>query len=426
MADLYREYFNLDPELIKLIKNAEEKIEPYLELIREKTFINQAKVLKAFKKYKVSEYFFSGSSGYGYGDCGRQALEQVYADIFGSEDALVRMQFVSGTHAIATCLFALLKKGDTLVSVSGTPYDTLQKVIGIKNPDKRGTLINSGIKYREVSFNSLGKIDFDSFREILKEDVKVVLLQRSKGYSWRPAVNLAEIEKTAELIKEISPGTILFVDNCYGEFVETREPPELGADLIAGSLIKNPGGGLAPLGGYAAGHKELIELVSERLTAPGLGKELGATMNINRCYFQGFFLAPHVVGEAVKVALFAAALFEELGFAVFPKYDDHRSDIVQAIRFEDPEVLLAFCKGIQSYGPVDSFATPEPGYLAGYSEKVVMAAGTFFQGASLELSADAPYKPPYIAYLQGGLTFEHGKIGVMGAAEEVFKILKKK
>ncbi len=425
MIDLYQKYFNLDPELIKLIKKAEIKIEPYLKIIGENAFLNQAKVLKAFKSYNVSEYFFSGSSGYGYGDCGRQALDKIYADVFGTGDALVRMQFVSGTHAIAVCLFALLKPGDTLISAAGTPYDTLQKVIGKKNPEKKGTLIDSGIEYREIGLNSLGKIDFDSLKEVLKEKVKVVLLQRSKGYSWRPAVSLEEIEKTARLIKEINPGTILFVDNCYGEFVGTREPTELGADLIAGSLIKNPGGGLAPSGGYTAGRRDLIELIADRLTAPGLGKEVGATLNINRYYFQGFFMAPHIVGEALKAALFAAALFEELGFAVNPKFDEYRSDIVQAVKFEDPEILLSFCKGIQSYGPVDSYVTPEPGYAAGYSDKVVMAAGTFFQGASLELSADAPYKPPYTAYLQGGLTFEHGKIGIIGAAKEVFKILKR-
>jgi len=430
MSDIYSSYLDVDSPLADLIKETEKTVHPYFKEIGEIVLINQAKVLKAFKEHQVSDYCFAGSSGYGYGDCGRQVLENVYSSVFGTEESLVRMQFVSGTHALAVCLFALLEPGETLLSAAGVPYDTLQKVIGIRDK-KKGTLMDKGIKYKEANLNSRKRIDFNSLKENLKKEVKVVLLQRSRGYSWRPSVSLEEIGEVAKLIKGISPGTILFVDNCYGEFALDKEPTDLGVDLIAGSLIKNPGGGLAPMGGYAAGHKDLIDLIADRLTAPGLGKEVGATLEINRSLFQGFFLAPHMVGEALKSAIFAAFLFEKLGFEVSPGFNDtrefreSRSDIVQAIKFEDPELLLAFCRGIQANGPVDSFATPEPGYIAGYGEEIVMAAGTFHQGASLELSADAPYKPPYIAYLQGGLTFEHGKIGIIAAAKEVFNVLKR-
>ena len=427
MLDMFSSFLDLDSRLADLIKETDEAVQPSFKEIGEIVLINQAKVLKAYKEHKVSDYCFAGSSGYGYGDWGRQTLEKVYSTVFGTEDSLVRMQFVSGTHALALCLFALLEPGETLLSAAGAPYDTLHKVIGINDNKKRGTLADKGIKYREVNLNSRGRIDFDSLTSNLKKGVKLVLLQRSRGYSWRPSVSLKEIEEVAGLVKEISPGAILFVDNCYGEFALDREPTHLGADLIAGSLIKNPGGGLAPMGGYVAGRKDLIDLIADRLTAPGLGKEVGATLGIKRAFFQGFFLAPHMVGEALKSAVFAAFLFERLGFEVSPRFDESlsRSDIVQAIKFKDPELLLAFCRGIQSHGPVDSFAIPEPGYIAGYGNEVVMAAGTFHQGASLELSADAPYKPPYIAYLQGGLTFEHGKIGVTAAAKEVFKALER-
>lgn len=421
--DLYRDYFNLSPPLINYIQEAEERVLFSFQEIALKALHNQKKVLEAFKEFRVSEFNFFGSTGYGYGDTGRDTLEKIYARIFGVEDALVRLQFVSGTHALAVCLFALLEAGDILLSAAGTPYSTLQRVIGIENDRKRGTLRDKGVRYKEVPLNSRGKIDFATLEKELKKGAKIVFLQRSRGYSWRPAVTLEEMKKVSNLIKRVSPGTIFFVDNCYGEFVDIKEPPEMGADLLAGSLIKNPGGGLAPLGGYAAGKKELIERVGDELTAPGLGKEVGASLNINRSYYQGLFLAPHTVGEALKGALLASSLFGKMGFEVSPLFDETRSDIVQAIKFGDPELLLSFCRGIQSQGPVDSYVVPEPGWIPGYGEKVVMAAGTFYQGASLELSADAPFEEPYIAYLQGGLTYEHGKIGIIHGAKEVFELL---
>jgi len=419
----YKSYFNIPWELARYIEEAEERVLPYFRELGNKVFYNQGKVLNAFKELKVSEFNFSGSTGYGYGDSGRDTLENIYAKVFGTEDSLVRMQFVSGTHAIAVCLFALLDTGDTILSAAGPPYSTLQKVIGLKGEEKKGTLMNKGINYREVNLGPEGNIDFPALERKLREGAELVLLQRSRGYSWRPSVSLAEINNISELIKKVSPGSIFFVDNCYGEFVDTKEPPEKGADLIAGSLIKNPGGGLAPLGGYAAGQKVLIEKVADRLTAPGLGKEVGASLNINRAFYQGLFLAPHMVGEAIKGAVFASCLFEKMGFEVSPRHDEPRSDIVQAIKLKDPDLLLSFCRGIQCQGPVDSFITPEPGWMPGYEDKIVMAAGTFFQGASLELSADAPYKSPYIVYLQGGLTYEHAKLGIIEGAKEVFKRL---
>lgn len=419
----YKNYFNLSSELAQYIEEAEERALPHYKELGTRVFYNQEKVLNAFKEFRVSEFFFSGSTGYGYGDCGRDALESIYSLIFGTEDSLVRMQFASGTHAIALCLFSLLDPGETLLSVTGPPYSTLQKVIGLRGERKEGTLLDKGIKYQEVSLDSRGKIDFPSLEARLRQSPRLVLLQRSRGYSWRPSVSLEEIKKVSELIKKVSPASIFFVDNCYGEFVNIKEPTEKGADLLAGSLIKNPGGGLAPLGGYVAGQKKLIEKVADRLTAPGLGKEVGASLNINRAFYQGLFLAPHMVGEAIKSAVFAASLFEEMGFEVSPRYDEMRSDIVQAIKFDDPDLLLSFCRGIQRRGPVDSFITPEPGWMPGYDDKIVMAAGTFNQGASLELTADAPFVAPYIVYLQGGLTYEHGKLGIIEGAKEVFKLL---
>ena len=425
MSYLYEDYFQLGPELIKKIERVEEKIQPYINNIQETVLDNQAKVLSAFKEYRVSEFHFAGSTGYGYNDSGRQVLENIYADVFGAEESLVRTHFVSGTHTLSVCLDALLSPGETLLSAAGAPYDTLQKVIGLSSSTRKGTLLQKGVNYRQVELTPHGTLDLPELERVIKKikSVTVVLLQRSRGYAWRPAVTLAEIESLSQLIKKINPKIILFVDNCYGEFVNPLEPTQVGADLIAGSLIKNPGGGLAPTGGYAAGRKDLIGLIADRLTAPGLGKEVGATLTHNRSLFQGFFLAPHGVGEALKAAVFTAALFEEIGFEVSPFFHQPRSDIVQAIQFNHPQTMLSFCRGIQKHAPVDSYVQPQPASMAGYGDQVVMAAGTFIQGGSLELSADAPYRPPYIAYLQGGLTFEHGKIAVIGAAKEVLETL---
>ncbi|MDO9574829.1 MAG: methionine gamma-lyase family protein [Candidatus Contubernalis sp.] len=425
MSYLYEKYFQLDSKLLKRIQSAEEKIQYGINKIKEITLDNQAKVLSAFKENRVSEFHFAGSTGYGYNDSGRQVLEKIYAEVFGGEEALVRTHFVSGTHTLSVCLDALLSPGETLLSAAGSPYDTLQKVIGITASPQKGTLVEKGVNYRQVELTSEGSLDFQEIERVLKKikSVTVVLLQRSRGYAWRPSVSLAEIEMLSNLIKKTNPKVIYFVDNCYGEFVNLVEPPEIGADLIAGSLIKNPGGGLAPMGGYAVGRKDLIDLIADRLTAPGLGKEVGATLTHNRSLFQGFFLAPHVVGEALKSAIFAAALLDEYGFEVSPTFDEVRGDIVQAIRFIEPKHMLSFCQGIQKHSPVDSYVKPQAANMAGYGDQVIMAVGTFIQGASLEMSADAPYRSPYTAYLQGGLTFEHGKIAVIGAVKEVLETI---
>lgn len=425
MSYLYQKYFQLDSELMKKIQRVEEKIQPYLINIQDMVLNNQAKVLNSFKKHRVSEFHFAGSTGYGYHDRGRQVLENIYAEVFGAEESLVRTHFVSGTHTLWVCLDALLSPGETLLSAAGVPYDTLQKVIGLNSSSKKGTLTQKGVNYRQVELTPNGMLNLIELERVLKKikSVRVILLQRSRGYAWRPAVPIAEIEKLSKLIKKINSNIILFVDNCYGEFVRPLEPTQVGADLIAGSLIKNPGGGLAPTGGYAAGRKDLMELIADRLTAPGLGKEVGATLTHNRSIFQGFFLAPHGVGEALKTAIFAAALFEDMGFEVSPNYNQPRSDIVQAIQFDYPQTMLSFCQGIQKHAPVDSYVQPQSANMAGYGDQVVMAAGTFVQGGSLELSADGPYRPPYTAYLQGGLTYEHGKIAVIGAAKEVLETL---
>ncbi len=425
MSYLYGKYFQLDSRLTNIILQAEKNIEPFIQNTHEITLDNQSKILRAFKKHRVSEFHFAGSTGYGYNDSGRQTLESIYAEVFGTEESLVRTHFVSGTHTLWVCLDALLSPGNTLLSAAGAPYDTLQKVIGLSSPTQKGTLLHKGVHYRQIELTSDGTIDFKELERLLKKikNTAVVLLQRSRGYAWRPAVTLGEIETAARLIEKINPDIILFVDNCYGEFVNTREPAEVGAHLTAGSLIKNPGGGLAPAGGYAAGRKDLMERIADRLTAPGLGKEVGATLNQNRSLFQGLFLAPHAVGESLKTAIFAAALFEEMGFEVSPVFQQPRSDIVQSIKFTHPETMLSFCRGIQMHSPVDSYVHPQPAPVAGYGDQVVMAAGTFVQGGSLELSADAPYRSPFTAYLQGGLTYEHGKIAVIGAAKEVFETL---
>ncbi|UNC91902.1 methionine gamma-lyase family protein [Candidatus Contubernalis alkaliaceticus] len=425
MSYLYKKYFQLDSKFLKKIEKAEEKIQPSINLIKEIVLDNQAKVLRAFKENRVSEFHFAGSTGYGYHDIGRQVLENIYAEAFNGEEALVRTHFVSGTHTLFVCLDALLSPAETLLSAAGAPYDTLQKVIGINTLPQKGTLAAKGVSYRQVDLTPEGRLDFQELERVLKKikSVTVVLLQRSRGYAWRPSVSLAEIEKLSNLIKKINPNIIYFVDNCYGEFVNPVEPLEIGADLIAGSLIKNPGGGLAPAGGYAVGRKDLIELIADRLTAPGLGKEVGATLAHNRSLFQGLFLAPHAVGEALKTAIFAAALLEEYGFEVSPTFGEERGDIVQAVRFTQPDYLLSFCQGIQKHSPVDSYVQPQPANMAGYGDKVIMAAGTFIQGASLEMTADAPYRSPYTAYLQGGLTFEHGKIALIGAIKEVLETI---
>ena len=371
------------------------------------------------REVRLSEAHFTTTSGYAYDDIGRQKLDELYAMVFDAEKALVRTQFVSGTHALATVLFGLLRPGDTLLSVTGVPYDTMQTVIGYAHPSP-GSLKEFGISYDEVPLQD-GRVDLTALSQKVTPKTKVALIQRSRGYSLRPPLTMENISQICRTIKAIQPHCVCFVDNCYGEFVNLTEPIAAGADIMAGSLIKNPGGGLAPTGGYIAGKAALVELAAYRLTAPGMGDELGASLANNRLLFAGLFLAPHVVSQAMKGAIFAAGVFSHLGYAVSPAFAERREDIIQAIELKSPKKLIAFCRGLQKYSPVDSFAAPEPWNMPGYADQVIMAAGTFVQGASIELSADGPMRPPYHVYLQGGLTFEHAVIGILGAAQAVLE-----
>lgn len=409
---------NISKKIIDICVSTEDEVLEQFKKVDEICEFNQYKVLAAMQKHRISEMHFNCSTGYGYGDVGREALEKVYADIFGCEDALVRSQIVSGTHALALCLFGVLKPGDELISITGKPYDTLEHIIGIdKCPS--GCLSELGVIYNQIELTSAGKINYNEVTKKINEKTKMILIQRSLGYSWRPSLTLEDIEYTIKFIKIMNPDIICMVDNCYGEFLDFKEPTEVGADMIAGSLIKNPGGSIAPTGGYVCGRTDLVEMSANRLVAPGIGKECGATLGINRLFFQGLFIAPHIVSEAVKGAVFCSKLFSKLGFEVNPDYNAKRSDIIQAIKFNNRDALIAFCQGIQKGSPVDSFVNPEPWDMPGYKDQVIMAAGGFVQGASIELSADAPLRAPYIAYLQGGVTFEHVKIGLIYALQNL-------
>ena len=379
---------------------------------------NTQRVLGAFQEYRVAENYFAGTTGYGYDDLGRDKLDEIYADLFGTEAALVRIQFVNGTHAIACALFGALKAGDVLVSAVGAPYDTLLGVIGVVDKGQ-GSLKDYGVEYRQVDLVD-DKPDLEGMAKAVADPkVKAVLIQRSKGYSTRASLSVEEIGEMCKVIKAANPNVSILVDNCYGEFVETLEPTHMGADLVVGSLIKNPGGGLAPTGGYIAGRRDLVEGAAQRLTVPGIGGECGCTLGQNRLLYQGLFLAPHTVAQAVKTAVFAAKMMELLGYETEPHSSTVRRDIIQMIHMREPEALKKFCKGIQFGAPVDSYVTPEPWDMPGYDHPVIMAAGAFVQGASIELSADAPMREPYTVYLQGGLTFESGKLGVMLAVQEL-------
>lgn len=393
---------------LQIIRDAEEKLAVRFEQLEENAYHNQAKVLTAFKKYHLRDSHFNPSSGYGYGDIGRERLEDIYAEVFKGEDALVRSQIVSGTHAISSCLFAILRPGDHLLSISGRPYDTLANIIGQDN-NIPGTLVDRGIYYEEVKLDQNEHPDYEAISAAVNKNTTMVLIQRSRGYSLRPALSTEEITKMVRLVREKNSSTIIMVDNCYGEFVELREPLECGADIMAGSLIKNPGGGLAPSGGYITGKRELVERVAYHLTAPGLGKEMGAFLINKRNFFQGLFLAPHVVLQALKSAVLLAYVFEQYGYQVSPRWNEARADIVQAILLNNPDEVLQFCQLVQSNSPVDSDLTLEFGEMPGYSDKIVMAAGTFVQGSSIELSCDAPLRKPYAVYMQGGLTYEHSR-----------------
>lgn len=405
-------------ELLSLKKEILEEISPLFRRVEEISEANTLKILDAMREARLSEAHFNTTAGYAYDDIGRQKVDELFARVFGAERALVRTQFVSGTHALATVLFGLLRPNDELLSLTGAPYDTMQTVIGYAN-ESPGSLKEFGVKYRELPLTEEGRIDFDNVAAAIKPETKLCLIQRSRGYSFRPTLTIEDIERVCNLVHGNNSRVVCFVDNCYGEFTDTREPVQVGADIMAGSLIKNPGGGIAPTGGYIAGRAKLVELASYRLTAPGMGDELGASLANNRQLFQGLFLAPHVTAQAVKGALFAAGLFARLGYRVSPGAKEVRGDIIQAIELGSPEKLIAFCGGIQKYSPVDSFAAPEPWAMPGYADQVIMAAGTFVQGASIELSADGPIREPYNVFLQGGLTFEHAVLGVLGAAEAV-------
>lgn len=405
------EKLGISREVLEFGKKIEESLRERFRAIDENAEFNQLKVISAMQENRLSDIHFSGTTGYGYNDLGRETLEKVYASVFHTEDALVRPQITCGTHALYTALAGNLRPGDELLSPVGKPYDTLEEVIGIRKSN--GSLREYGITYRQVDLLPDGSFDFEGIREAINNRTKLVTIQRSKGYATRPTLSVARIGELISFVKSIKPDVICMVDNCYGEFVETIEPSDVGADMVVGSLIKNPGGGLAPIGGYIAGTKECVENASYRLGAPGLGREVGASLGVNQSLFQGLFLAPTVTAGALKGAIFAAAIYEKLGFDVVPNSTESRHDIIQAVTFGKPEGVIAFCEGIQAAAPVDSFVTPEPWDMPGYDSQVIMAAGAFIQGSSIELSADGPIKPPYSVFFQGGLTWYHAKLGIL-------------
>lgn len=405
--DIYQHY-NIDPSFDQLIKEAEDDLCDDFNKLEEISEFNQLKVLKAFNKYNLNTQDFISATGYGYADTGREKVEEIFADIFKSEDALVRPSIVAGTHALSLVLFALLNHGDKMVAITDDPYDTMQQVIGIAG-NKKGNLLSKGISYDKLALDSNNQIDYGNISNVIDKDTKLALIQRSTGYTQRRAFTISEIEKAVSEIKRANPDTIVFVDNCYGEFTEDKEPIEVGADIVAGSLIKNLGGGIAITGGYICGKADLIEYCANTLTAPGIGKDEGLSFGTTRQVLQGLYFAPHIVKEAIKVGLLFGKVFDKLGYEVIPKVDDPRSDIVQSIIFKDPDKVITFCKAIQEVATVDSNLVPEPFPMPGYEDPVIMAAGGFVEGATSELSADGPLREPYVAYLQGGLNYYHGK-----------------
>lgn len=408
----------IDPNVLRYGLEIEAGLKDRFAEIDRMAEFNQLKVLHAMQEAKVSSECFNYASGYGYSDFGRDTLEQVYANVFHTEDALVRPQITCGTHALALALSANLRPGDELLSIVGKPYDTLEEVIGIR--PSTGSLAEYGITYRQVDLLQDGSFDYDKIREAINEKTKLVTIQRSKGYQTRPSFSVDQIGEGIAFVKKIKPELICMVDNCYGEFVEEKEPSDVGADMVVGSLIKNPGGGLAPIGGYIAGRKDLIEQCAYRLTSPGLGKEVGASLGVMQSFYQGLFLAPTVVAGALKGAVFAANIYEKLGYPVIPNGSEPRHDIIQAVTLGTPEGVIAFCQGIQAAAPVESYVTPVPWAMPGYDSEVIMAAGAFVQGSSIELSADGPIKPPYAVYFQGGLTWEHAKFGILMSLQKLY------
>lgn len=412
-------FFTIDEQLRRSADDALSEVSPAFQRIAEITSYNQQKVLSAFIRHRVSEMHLGTSTGYGYDDPGRQTLEAVWADCMGAQDALIRHQFSSGTHTLAVALFGVLRPKDTMLCLTGRPYDTLIDVLGIDQPVS-GSLADFGIEYDQVDLCSDGTPDLPAIRQKLQShSYRMAYIQRSRGYSLRPSLTVEKIGELCRLVKEVSPDTVIMVDNCYGEFVQKQEPTQVGADLIAGSLIKNAGGGIAPTGGYIAGRKDLVEQCAYRMTAPGVGREIGATLGHNRELFMGVFSAPHVVGEALKTAVFASAFFQKLGYPVTPLPDEIRADIIQSVVLGDEKTLIAFCQGMQKGAPVDSFVIPEPWDMPGYNDQIIMAAGAFTGGASIELSADAPLRSPYAAWMQGGLNFDSARIGVLLAAQSM-------
>lgn len=412
-------FFDIDEKIRSAAAAAMKKAEKQFAAIEEVTEYNQQKVISAFIRHGVSESHFTGTTGYGYGDRGRDTLDKIWADVFGAEDALVRHNFTCGTHTLATALFGVLRPGDKMLAVTGTPYDTIHSVIGISGSGM-GSLKDFGISYAEVPLAN-GRPDYDAIEKAVDGSVTMVYIQRSRGYELRPSLLIEDIKRIAEISKRKNPSVIVMVDNCYGEFVERLEPCDAGADIAAGSLIKNAGGGMARTGGYICGRKELVEKCAYRLTTPGLGKEVGCTLGMNRELYMGLFYAPHTVGEALKGAVFSSALFSNFGFDTTPAYDAPRGDIVQSLGLGNEERLVAFCQGVQSGSPIDSFVLPEPWDMPGYDSKVVMAAGAFTMGSSIELSADAPIREPYYAWMQGGLTFHSAKLCAMLAAQKMLE-----
>ena len=405
----------IKPQVYEMAARAEQRIRPRFAQIDAVAEENTRRVMEAFQDNRVSDSCFAGTTGYGYDDLGREVLDKIYAQLFGTEAALVRINFVNGTHALTTAMFATVKPGDTILSVTGTPYDTLRNAIGISG-DGFGSLKFYGVNYAEVALTAEGKPDFPAIEKAAADEkVSAVMIQRSRGYDDRPALTVEEIGEICKAVKGVNPDCNIMVDNCYGEFTDVIEPTHVGADIIAGSLIKNPGGGLAPTGGYVAGKAELVERAALRLTTPGIGGECGSTLGNNRLLFQGLFMAPHVVAQALKTAVFCSAMMEQLGIESSPTVEEKRSDIIQMVKLGSGDKLKKFCLGIQSGAPVDSYVTPEPWAMPGYDDEVIMAAGAFIQGASIELSADGPMREPYIAYMQGGLTYESGKLGIMMA-----------
>ncbi len=409
------EQFGIKKEILELSKEVEKEVQIQFEKVEEIKELNSLKVLNTFQKCGLSEMHLHSSTGYGIDEVGRNKIEEIYAKIFNTEDALVRSQLISGTHALAVTLFGILRPGDTMLSISGSPYDTLQTIIGISKEQSKSSLKEFGVKYEQIELIN-DDFNIEKIKErVSKNDIKLVEIQRSKGYSTRKSLTIDKIEKAIKAIREINKDVIIMVDNCYGEFVEEKEPTDVGADIVVGSLMKNLGAGIATSGAYIAGKKDLIELCAERLTAPGVGKEIGPSLNQNTAFIKGLFFAPSVVASAVKTAIFASRILEKLGYNVNPKYNESRADIVQTIELGDAKKLIKFCQGIQMGSPIDSNVIPEPSGMAGYDDQVIMAAGTFTEGSTIELSCDGPIREPYIAYMQGGLTYEYGKLGILKA-----------